>query len=485
MAGHLYQGKLYVSSNGANPGTDTGKVVAVDPGTGAVQEALTFPPTADFTTDWVRLIDVNPQDGTIYVMRHVKRDGGGGALGLGDTRCEAYDQEGRQVAAFVRMHVYPYLNMCAWTPAGMFTAELVPDARFTLPAEELADFTADPNRHLVGNINQVAMDAEFNVYAAGSTSRNVSVFSPTGEARARIGALLAAAVAAGPRGELWFLSPQNGLAQGLANTRSSEAVGRLREPATAQPGTPPEKVSDSYADLADVRGLVVTAEGWYYRLVRRNEQGKVASNWEMRMGTTEGRPQSQHAVGQFTAQDLVDPGQMCLLETQPGQRVLVIPDAAENRLLSVPLFSGSGDLFPRPLALTHGDGAALALVRPRAVAVDEQGNLLVACAQAVYRFRAEGGKYTWDPQASAIYAEATMDLTGIAVHGGRVFVSDAQQHRVLRLDAAGKIAEQYGVTGEAGLAVDHLNRPGSLAVIGDFLYIADTGNLRVVRVKVG
>jgi hypothetical protein len=399
--------------------------------------------------------------------------------GLGDQLCEAYDQQGKLLASFVRMHVYPYLTMCSWTPASLFTVELVPDARFSPPAEDLANFTVDPYRYVVGNINQVAVDDKFNVYAAGSVSRNVSVFSAQGRPVARIGALLTTALAAGPRGELWFLSPLGGLAQGLANTSSSELIGKLTRPETAQPETPPERIGESYADLADVRGLVVTPEGWYYRLARRSDQWKVAPGWEIRMGTSEGRPNREEAVGKFKPEDLTDPGQMCLAEPTPGKRVLLIPDAGKGRVVSVPLFTASGDLSPTPLALKGADGNDLTLDHPRAVAIDAQGNLLIAGAQGAYRLKPTGaGTYTLAWQASGL------DLSAVAADGDSVYVAETGQQRVLRLDAAGKVVEQYGVTGDPGPAADHLNAPRALAVIGDFLYVADTGNLRVVRLKV-
>ena len=486
MAGHLYQGKLYVSSNGADPGTTPGKIVAIDGATGAQREVLAFPPDPTGKTDWVQVVDVDPNTGTIYLMRHVQRQGGPGVHGLGDQLCEAYDQQGKRTAGFVKMHVYPYLVMSSWTPAGLFTMELVPDARFGSPAEELADFVTDPSRYLVGNINQVAVDGKLNVYAAGSTGRNISVFSPQGQPIARIGALLTTAVAAGPRGELWFLTSQGGLAQGLADTRSSELVAKLSAPEAARPETPPEMVGQSYADVTDVRSLVATPEGWYYRLVRRNEQGKVAPNWEIRMGTSEGRPNPRQAVGKFAPEALTDPGQMCLLETAPGKRALLLPDAAQNRVLNVPLFGSSTDLSPTPLTLKGPGGAELAIDRPRAVAVDDQGRLLVACAQAVYRLQPAGESvYTLDWSARMRqYAQGRQsDLVALAASGDSVFVADAGRHVVYRLDATGEVVEQFGVAGEPGTAADHLDTPHSLAIIGDFLYVADTGNLRVVRLR--
>lgn len=483
MAGHLYEGTLFVSSNGADPNADSGRILSVDPQTGATREVLSFAPTEQLRTDWVQLIDVSPAEGTVYLMRHIKREGGSGVHGLGDTLCEAYNQQGRRQAGFARMHVYPYLNMCTWTRAGMFTAELVPDARFTTPADELADFTADPNRYLVGHINQVQVDAEFRVYAAGGMSRNVSVFDRQGQPVVRIGALLTTAVAPGPRGELWFLSPQNGLAQGLVNTRSSEVIGRLPEPGSAQPETPPDKVGESYADLSEVRGLVVTPEGWYYRLARRNDQWRLAPNWELRMGTSEGRTSPQQAVGRFAVEDLAEPGQMCLAAPTPGKRALLIPDAGNNRVVSVPLLTESSELSPAPLVLKTAAGANLALNRPQAVAVNEAGCLLIACAQAAYRLKPTGpGEYALEWQATGLGAEPAMNLVAVTPDGAEALLADAGQHRVLRLDNSGRAVEQWGETGQAGVEADRLNTPQSLAVLGTVLYVADAGNLRVVRI---
>jgi len=330
MAGHLYQGRLFLSTNGENPGEQPGKIVALDPATGAPADVLTFPPSPDGKTGWVQMADVNPTTGDLYLMRELKREGGSGVHGLGNTLSEAYDQQGKRLASFVRMHYGPALAVNSWTPAGLFTSELVPDVRFGPVEEAFGDFVVNPRDWVTGTVNQVAVDAIARVYAACGGSRSVMVFSPQGEALARIGALAVRGLAEAPRGDLWFLYAEGGLAQGFPNTRSSEGVGFLALPASAGPQTPPRQVGYCWADASDVRGLAVTEQGVYYRLCRRNDQYRVAPYWEIRMGTSQGRPNPQAAVGKFPEGALDDPGGLCLAASPPGT------PAASSRLITAP-----------------------------------------------------------------------------------------------------------------------------------------------------
>jgi hypothetical protein len=112
-------------------------------------------------------------------------------------------------------------------------------------------------------------------------------------------------------------------------------------------------------------------------------------------------------------------------------------------VLSVPLFTGSGDLSPTPLALKGADGNDLPLGQPRAVAVDGQGNLLVAGAKGLVRLKPQaGGAWVLDWQTGGL------DLCAVAVSGDDVYVAEAGQDRVLRLDGTGKVGGQAKAAGD-------------------------------------
>lgn len=311
------------------------------------------------------------------------------------------------------------------------------------------------------------------------------VFSARGEAVARIGALAVRGLAPGPQGDLWVLYAEGGLAQGFADTRSSEGVALVASPGMASPETPPRQVGYCWADVSDLRGLVVTEAGVYYRLCRRNEQYRMVPYWEIRMGTSQGRPNAQAAVGKFPEGALEDPGGLCLAASPPGTSALLIPDAGKQQVWRVPVLTGDTDLAPAPLVFQDREGQPMALDRPCAVAADPQGNLLLACAQVLYRFRpTTDGIYALEWQAQGFTSDQATAFSAVTVAGSEVFVADAGGHRVLRFDGEGRFLEQYGSTGQPGAERHRLHAPGALAVIGDYLYVADTGNLRVIRLQV-
>ena len=485
MAGHLYRGRLFLSTNGERPGEQPGKIVALDPATGAWEEVLTFPPSPDGKTGWVQMADVDPETGDIYLVRELKREGGSGVHGLGNTLSEAYNQQGARLASFVRMHYGPALAVNSWTPAGLFTSELVPDVRFGPVDEAFGDFVVNPRDWVMGTVNQVAVDGGHHVYAACGGSRSVMVFSARGGALARVGALAVRGLSPGPEGDLWLLYAEGGLAQGFPNTRSSEGVALVASPATARPETPPRQVGYSYADVSDLRGLAVTEAGGYYRLCRRNDQYRAVPYWEIRMGTSQGRPNAQAAVGKFPEGALEDPGGLCLAASPPGTPALLIPDAGKQQVWRLPLFTATADLAPVALAFQDREGRPMTLDRPRAVVADAQGNLILATARALYRFRPTTGEaYALEWQAQGFTSDEATAFSAVAVAGNEVFVADAGGHRVLHFDGEGRFLEQYGSPGQPGAERDRLNAPSALTAIGDYLYLADTGNLRVIRLKV-
>ncbi|MGE5707188.1 MAG: hypothetical protein ACM3YO_02560, partial [Bacteroidota bacterium] len=80
----------------------------------------------------------------------------------------------------------------------------------------------------------------------------------------------------------------------------------------------------------------------------------------------------------------------------------------------------------------------------------------------------------------------------IAFDGGDLYIADYGNHRIRKVDAAGTIttiagSSAFGSTGDGGWAKDaQLNAPAGLASDGKgTLYVADTGNNRIRRIKDG
>ena len=134
-----------------------------------------------------------------------------------------------------------------------------------------------------------------------------------------------------------------------------------------------------------------------------------------------------------------------------------------------------------------GDGApagAAQLAEPTGVVLDGAGNLYIADA-GNHRIRRVDSSGIITTVAAGLHNPG-----GVAVdHSGNLYIADTQNHRVRRVDPSGNLTtiagiRERGFSGDGGLAVGaQLNFPGGVAVDGSGnLYIADTWNDRIRRV---
>ena len=87
-------------------------------------------------------------------------------------------------------------------------------------------------------------------------------------------------------------------------------------------------------------------------------------------------------------------------------------------------------------------------------------------------------------------AEPAMPLrypAGLAVNAGYLYVADSGRHRILECDHAGRVLRQFG-SGAAGLLdgpadIAAFQRPHGLCLLRDALYVADSGNHAVRRIR--
>ena len=102
-------------------------------------------------------------------------------------------------------------------------------------------------------------------------------------------------------------------------------------------------------------------------------------------------------------------------------------------------------------------------------------------------FDDEGGLWVCDPErgtvvlhatarAQVIQARALARISDVAVRGDRLFVAGADA--VVEFSTRGEELRRIGAWGRA---LGELREPGGIAVAGEFLYVADTGNDRVQR----
>ena len=147
------------------------------------------------------------------------------------------------------------------------------------------------------------------------------------------------------------------------------------------------------------------------------------------------------------------------------------------------IVAGNGEAF---FSGDGGSARSAALNYPHGIALDRAGNLWIADTENNrVRKVSPGGKI-------ATVASGLARPLGVAIdEAGNAYVADTNGHRVLMMPAAGPTRTVAG-KGVAGFGGDAgpasgamLNYPSAVAVGGDALYIADSGNRRIRMVADG
>ena len=183
-----------------------------------------------------------------------------------------------------------------------------------------------------------------------------------------------------------------------------------------------------------------------------------------------------------------------------GEGNLYIADVGNHRIRKVDstgtitTFAGTGE---RGFGGPGGPAVQAQLDAPSGVAVDEAGNLYIA-DQYNHRIRrvdptgtittiAGTGELGLGGDGGPAIQAQLGDPTGVAVDGeGNLYIADASNHRIRRVDSTGTITTIAG-TGERGFSGDdgpaiqaQLDDPTGVAVDGEGnLYIADASNHRI------
>jgi DNA-binding beta-propeller fold protein YncE len=183
---------------------------------------------------------------------------------------------------------------------------------------------------------------------------------------------------------------------------------------------------------------------------------------------------------------------------------LLVCDIGNNRIRRIDLktglidtFAGTGEKNPTP------DGAPLAgtpLNGPRAIAVDDQGNLYVALREgnAIYKIDLESKRishiagtgekgYTGDG-GPAVAAKLSGPKGVSLAPGGALYIADTESHTIRRIDLKTGIITTVVGTGERGDGVDpdplkcKLSRPHGIFVDSKgVLFVGDSENHRIRR----
>ncbi len=187
------------------------------------------------------------------------------------------------------------------------------------------------------------------------------------------------------------------------------------------------------------------------------------------------------AAGKETARWAAgDPGEpeppMPQRAVRDGDRLFVTEFAPPDRS-RVEVFSADG----RRLARFGGRGTEAVFARPMGIALDAAGVLWVADAShRLFRFTREG-KFLGVVGGKGEGAGSLDFPTGVAAWpGGGVVVCEAGNHRLQRFDASGR---SLGTSGRRGVLPGEFRGPYDVAVDPPYLWVADTDNHRVQRLR--
>lgn len=129
------------------------------------------------------------------------------------------------------------------------------------------------------------------------------------------------------------------------------------------------------------------------------------------------------------------------------------------------------------------------ITEPGDIAALDDGSLVVVDGSAIMRLDVKGDTLSERSRLSH-WGNAPQQRWGeklrLAADGGRILVSDTDRHRVVLVDAASfKPVAEFGTPDRAGAGEDQFASPGSVALAGDRAVVADTGNQRIVKLRIG
>ncbi len=225
------------------------------------------------------------------------------------------------------------------------------------------------------------------------------------------------------------------------------------------PGPRPRQLRNPYDVAVDPAGRVFVADNSNHRVVRYGPAPKYT--YRGRWGSYgSGRGQIQYPRG------LAVDAQGRTFVASPGGNRIDMFDVGGTPLGS---FGKSGRVagqFIRP----HGVGADSSGMRAVADAVNGRIQLLRPDGSVAAMFGAPAPGPTLLPDPVAVAFDAK----------GRLYVLDQRRSRVLVFNRSGKIIRTIG---SRGRGPGKLLSPSALAVAGNVVYVADTGNGRIVRFR--
>ena len=122
--------------------------------------------------------------------------------------------------------------------------------------------------------------------------------------------------------------------------------------------------------------------------------------------------------------------------------------------------------------------------KPFGIAFDPDGNVFITDKNSLYKFKKENDKYLFEWKKEGLEKISFKELKDLIFIDDEIFLIDSGNNIVLRIDSDGNYKEHFGETGKEGNDTEHLKNPTYIAGEKNFIYVSDTGNLRVLKIRI-
>ena len=117
---------------------------------------------------------------------------------------------------------------------------------------------------------------------------------------------------------------------------------------------------------------------------------------------------------------------------------------------------------------------------PRGIATDEDGNVYVAGDQTVVKYTREGALVftIQNIPNNDDYNLGSWDMAVVVDSSGYIYVSNEQDHNVVKFDSTGSYVTKWGSQGSED---NQFNEPKGIAISNGYVYVCDRGNNRIIK----
>jgi len=464
ISGHIYDDCIYISIN-----KGVRKVIKINVKNGKIEDFLLFPERENEKTLFLEVIDINPDNGHLYVSRQVK-------LGnITKNITEEYDEDGEKVnASKMRIFCYEKGKLYTGSSRSIRTTDIFEDT-------ELTDFNA---QYIMGNPCQVREDKEGNIYVAGTFNREILVFDKKGNPIRRIGGVRAAGLTTDEKGNLYVLSLPHSILEVYSPYSKPNSVPLRKRLISGYSGINRDislyknAIYFIYSDARKKNYFFIGSTFGYEKSFQKRTDAE--NGWEkMIFGTAFKTPEKN--IGY-----LKNPFSISIYKYPDEKKAFVyIADTGKNEVIKFPVYHPLEKQKTSEKVNFYESNQKISINQPLFIRFDKKGDLYIATKNKIYRFkRKEGNDFSKIYSIEKVDGNKFSDISGLSVNEKFLCVSDKGKNVIYVFSTDGKLVGMYGEKNVAGNDKYHFNSPSWISISGNNIYVADTKNYRIVKLKI-